>query len=58
MKIIAAFLQKHLDDMLLIAGCAAIIYGVSLIFVPAAWIAAGVLCLGLAFLIGLGGKQS
>lgn len=50
------FCKRHIDDALLFAGSAAICYGVSLIYVPAAWIVAGVLAIAMGILFGLGGK--
>lgn len=38
-------------DGLLVIGIACIVYGIALIFVPAAWIAAGVFIIAFAFLI-------
>lgn len=49
-----AFLWKHLDDFLLVIGCAAIAYGAYLIHPVAAWIVGGVECIVLSFLVGAG----
>jgi hypothetical protein len=48
------FLQKHLDDILILAGCGLILYGTSLISVIAPWFVAGAMCISLGFLVGLG----
>lgn len=44
---------KFLDDILILAGGGCIFYGLSLWSAIAAWIAAGLMLIGLAFLIGL-----
>jgi hypothetical protein len=51
---IRAFPQKHLDDLLIVAGSLALAYGVSLIYLPAGVITAGVLLIALGILVGLG----
>jgi hypothetical protein len=48
-----AFLQKHLDDLLIVPGCAALVYGVYLIYLPAAWIVGGVLLIGIGVALSL-----
>lgn len=40
-----------LTDILLLTGAACIVFGVSLISIPAAWIAAGVFIIAFSFLI-------
>ena len=52
MKKLSKFLEKHLDECLLLSGCGAIVYGLSLWNPTAAWVMAGLLLIGLAFLIG------
>ena len=46
------FLAKYGDDMLLIAGFTCIVVGVAQIFIPAAWIMAGLLLTAFAFVFG------
>jgi len=36
---------KYLDDVLMVVGGGLLVYGVSLVSIPAAWIVAGVLCI-------------
>jgi hypothetical protein len=36
---------KYLDDALVVVGGGLLVYGVSLVSIPAAWIVAGVLCI-------------
>lgn len=55
---IKAFFRRHTDDLLVLTGCGLIVYGVSLISFPAAWISAGVLCFGLSVLVGIGNRRS
>lgn len=45
--------MKRLDltDLLLFLGAACIVFGIALMFVPAAWIAAGIFMIVFAFLI-------
>jgi hypothetical protein len=57
MKHLRAFLQKHSDDILIMAGCGLILYGISLVSIPWTWVVAGIMCLVLAVLIGFGGRQ-
>ena len=45
--------MKYLDDGLVVVGCAAMVYGVSLVSVAAAWIAAGVFCVALGVALGV-----
>lgn len=40
-----------LDDILLLAGCCCILYGLSLWSAVLTWIVAGLMCYGLAFLV-------
>jgi hypothetical protein len=56
-RTVRAFLQKRLDDILVIAGSGMIVYGVSLIHIAAAWITGGLLCMAIAGLIALGGRR-
>ena len=44
--------MKFLDDGLAVIGCALIVYGISQISTPAAWIAAGIFCVIGGFVIG------
>jgi Flp pilus assembly protein TadB len=45
--------MKRIDltDLLLFLGAACIVWGIAQIYVPAAWIAAGIFMIGIAFLI-------
>jgi len=54
---VKAFRQKHLDDLVLLAGCGCVVYGVSFLSIPGAWITAGVLLIAMAIMVGLGGKK-
>jgi hypothetical protein len=45
---------KHLDDLFLLLGMSLLIYGIHLISIPAAFIAAGVLLMGFSFLLARG----
>lgn len=45
-------LLKVIDDLFFLAGAALIVYGLAQIYIPAAWIAAGVFCLAFGALIG------
>jgi hypothetical protein len=45
-------LLRYADDLLMFGGCAAIVFGVALWSVPAAFIIGGLLMIGLAFIIG------
>jgi hypothetical protein len=51
------FLQKHLDDLLILAGCGLIVYTTALLSVIAAMYTAGGMLIALGVLIGLGGKR-
>jgi len=44
--------MRYLDDIFLFAGCACILYGLSMVSVVATWIVAGLMLIGLAVLIG------
>lgn len=46
-----------MDLVLAASGAASAVYGLSLIYVPAAWIAAGVLLLWLVAPVRLGGQS-
>lgn len=50
-------LYRHLDDLLILAGCGLIIYAIAQLSAVAAMIAAGVIMIGLGVLVGLGGEQ-
>jgi hypothetical protein len=52
-----AFLQKHLDDVLILAGSGLVVYGVSLLSLVAAWITAGIALIVFGVLVGLGGER-
>lgn len=50
--------MKHLialllDDLLLLAGCGCILYGLSMWSAIITWIAAGIMLIGLAVLVGI-----
>lgn len=45
-------LIRHLDEILLTIGCCCIVYGLALWNATVAWVVAGVLMFGWAFLIG------
>lgn len=48
----ARFLRgEYLDDLLLLTGAALIVWGIAQIYIPAAWIAAGLFLIACAFLI-------
>ncbi len=47
------FLYRWLDDLLLLAGCGCVLYGLSLWSAVITWIVAGLMLVGLAVLIGL-----
>ena len=46
-------MAKYLDDILFLIGCGLVVYGVWLIYVPAAWIVAGILTIVFGGLVGL-----
>lgn len=43
---------RYLDDILLLAGCGCVLYGLSLWSLPAAWITGGIMLIALAVIIG------
>jgi len=43
---------SYLDDILTLAGCACIVWGIAQIYVPAAWIAAGIAAIAWGWLFG------
>lgn len=47
-------IDKYLDDLLAIIGCALILYGVWIMYPNLIWFAAGGICIIFAFMIGLG----
>jgi hypothetical protein len=51
------FLQKHLDDVLILAGSGLVVYGVSMLSLVAAFIAAGIALIVFGVLVGLGGGR-
>lgn len=51
------FMSRHLDDVLMIGGAGAIVYGVALLSVAAAAITAGILMIAFGVLIGLGSAR-
>ena len=48
---------KYLDDVLLVGGLAALVYGVGMLSIPAAWIMGGLGLMALGVLAGIGGRQ-
>lgn len=58
MKLLAAVKRVaaaiELTDVLSLAGFIAVVYGVSRVYVPAAWVVAGVLLLRYAYLVEAG----
>jgi hypothetical protein len=46
------FLLNYLDDILLLAGCGCILYGLALWSVIITWIVAGLMLIGLSVLVG------
>ncbi len=46
------FFSIFLDDILLLAGCGLIIYGLSILSAAAAWIGAGIILIIFAVIIG------
>lgn len=50
------FLHTHLDDLLIVAGGALIIYATAILSITAALFVAGVFLIVLGVLVGLGGK--
>jgi hypothetical protein len=47
------FLRRNLDDLLLLAGCLAVLVGLAQWSIPATWIAGGLMLIVLAVLIGM-----
>lgn len=45
-------LSQYLDDILLLAGCACVLYGLSMWSAIITWIVAGAMLIGMAFMIG------
>jgi hypothetical protein len=52
MKKLLNYFGKHIETFLMWGGCAAIVYGLSLWNPTVAWVAAGILLMGIAFVIG------
>jgi hypothetical protein len=50
------FLQKHLDDLLALAGCALLLYGTYELSPLAVWFVGGGMCLIASVLWGIGQK--
>lgn len=50
--------MRYLDDILLLAGCGCVLYGLSLWSAIATWITGGLMLIGLAVLIGIGKAKS
>jgi fatty acid desaturase len=46
------FLRNYLDDILLLAGCGSILYGLSMWNPVITWIVAGIMLIGLGVMIG------
>lgn len=46
------FLRNYLDDLLLLAGCGCMLYGLSLWNTAITWIAAGLMLIGFGLLVG------
>lgn len=44
--------MKYLDDVLLLAGCGCVLYGLSLWSAAITWIVGGLMLIGLAVLVG------
>lgn len=51
-------MKKFLDDILILIGCVLVVYGVSLIYIPAAWITAGILFVAFGVLFGIGNEKN
>jgi len=56
--ILKRWLLPFLDDILLVLGCVCILYGLSLWNIIITWIAAGLILIGLAVLIGRAKAQN
>lgn len=46
------------DDLLLLAGCVCILYGLSMWNIVVTWIVAGVMLIGMAVIVGKAGKDA
>jgi len=46
-------IARFLDDILLVAGCACMLVGVSMWSIPAAWITGGVMLIGFGVMVGV-----
>ena len=46
------FLNRYADDVLLLAGCVCILYGIAQWNIPVTWISGGVMLIGWGVLIG------
>lgn len=51
------FLQKHLDDLLILSGCGLVLYATSLLSAIAAFFVAGAMLIAFGVLVGLGGRK-
>jgi len=51
-------MNKYLDDLLVLAGCALILIGVWTVCPVATWFAAGAMCIAGGVLLGLGGTRN
>jgi hypothetical protein len=47
-------IAKYLDDLLLMCGCTAILYGLSMWSAPVTWIVGGLMLIGFGVLIAKG----
>ncbi len=54
LKRIGKAIGSHMDDLFLLLGMSLLIFGIHLISIPAAFIAAGVLLMGFSFLLARG----
>ena len=50
-KVLKIFI-RFFDDVLLLAGCGCVLYGLSMWNIVVTWIAGGLMLIGLAFLVG------
>lgn len=50
-------MKKYLDDLLALAGCALILYGVWITYPKLIWFVSGGMCLVFSVMIGLGGSR-
>lgn len=53
-----AFLQKHLDDILILGGCGLLLVGTYQLSPVATWFVGGVIAIALGVLVGLGGGRT